>query len=300
MPIPYSQLETWSHQGATATSASAYASLTRALQHDSSPLAARKPKIFLQGSYANDTNIYGDSDIDVVVLYEGTFHKDMSSLTPEQVRQHESDYSTATYQWRHLRDDVIATLQAYYGSDAVKQGKKSIKVMTGHGGRPADVIPALQFRKYTTYANRSDFRAHWGIQFFDSAGNAIVNYPKYHRERGEEKNQDARTWGLYKPTIRLFKNLRNCMTDQEMIKEGLAPSYFLECALHNVPDELFRGDFDATAPTIIDWLHRVSVGTLRCQNGMGALCGTASTQWSDGCLGEFARQAGVLWNTWYS
>jgi len=44
-----------------------------------SPLAARSLDIYLQGSYANATNIYGDIDIDVVVSY--TFHKDMGALT---------------------------------------------------------------------------------------------------------------------------------------------------------------------------------------------------------------------------
>jgi tRNA nucleotidyltransferase (CCA-adding enzyme) len=67
MPIPFSRLNTWSNQGATTTSSTAYNSVRTALLKSTSPLANRGVDIFLQGSYANATNIYGDSDIDVVV-----------------------------------------------------------------------------------------------------------------------------------------------------------------------------------------------------------------------------------------
>ena len=39
---------------------------------------------------------------------------------------------------------------------------------------------------------QNNLTAHWGIQFFDSSNNAIVNYPEYHKKRGEAKNQE--TW----------------------------------------------------------------------------------------------------------
>src|SRR5258708_19203561 len=97
MPIPRSQLETWSHQGATAMSSSAYASIQHALTKQGSPLAGKGVEIFLQGSYGNATHIYGDSDIDVVILYGDTFHKDMSALTPAQQELHERIFQPATY-----------------------------------------------------------------------------------------------------------------------------------------------------------------------------------------------------------
>lgn len=81
MPIPQSQLDTWSRKGGTAASTDAYASIRFALEKQTSPLNGRPVEIFLQGSYANSTNIHADSDIDVVVLYHSTFYKDMSALT---------------------------------------------------------------------------------------------------------------------------------------------------------------------------------------------------------------------------
>jgi hypothetical protein len=56
MTIPEAQLETWSHQGSVIQSSTTYATVKTALEDPKATYAARKPKIFLQGSYCNDTN----------------------------------------------------------------------------------------------------------------------------------------------------------------------------------------------------------------------------------------------------
>jgi|ERR1035437_324830 hypothetical protein len=60
MSIPQSQLETWSNPGALATSADAYQRVRNVLLAAGSPVANGNADIYLQGSYANSTNIYGD------------------------------------------------------------------------------------------------------------------------------------------------------------------------------------------------------------------------------------------------
>jgi hypothetical protein len=299
MPIPASQLNTWAHQGAITTSSAAYASIRHALLKGSSPLAARGVEIFLHGSYANSTNIYGDSDVDVVVLYGDTFHKDMSALTPLQQQLHDALFPTATYQWSHLRDDVVAALRSHYGNAAVSPGPKAIKVETGSGGRPSDVLPAVQFRRYETFVNQNNLSAHWGVQFFDSSNNPIVNYPKYHIERGEAKNHASRTSGQYKATIRVFKNFRNYLIDQGSLGGDIAPSYFLEGAVYNVPDHLFVGDFTDTIPAILEYLLTTPYANFLCQNGVVPLIGTGPTQWSEHDFAAFVVTAKAGWDSWH-
>ena len=177
MPIPSRQLDGWANQGAVTISSNAYNSIRTALLATNSSLQGKSLDIFLQGSYANATNIRGDSDIDVVVLYDDTFYKDLSALTPEQQRLHEAIFLPATYPWQSLHDDVLAALRLHFGNNAVTPGRKAIKVQTGHGGMAADVVPAMQFRRYATFVNQNNLTAHWGIQFFDSTNNPIVNYP---------------------------------------------------------------------------------------------------------------------------
>jgi hypothetical protein len=298
VPIPSSKLDSWANQGAIATSSAAYASIRHALLKASSPLAGRGVEIFLQGSYANSTNIYGDSDVDVVVLYADTFFWDMTALGPAERQLHEALFPPADYRWSQLRDDVLHALRSHYGNSAVTQGKKAIKVATGSGRRPSDVVPTVQYRRYATFVNRGDLSAHWGVQFFDSSGNPIVNYPKYHIARGEEKNQSSRTQGQYKPTVRVFKNFRNYLVERYLLGEDIAPSYSLECALYNVPDHLFIGPYTNTVPAMLDYLLNTPYAGFLCQNGVVRLIGTGSTQWSEGNFATFVVAARQAWDDW--
>lgn len=96
MPIPQSQLETWSNIGSIGVSTKAYNSIRTALFKAGSPILVPDEDVFLQGSYANSTNIYEDSDIDVVVLHKKSFHKDMSSLNTVDQAKHASEFDRAT------------------------------------------------------------------------------------------------------------------------------------------------------------------------------------------------------------
>lgn len=298
MAIPLTKLNTWTNAGALTTSSAAYTSIRAALTQQNTPLASRSVDIFLQGSYRNSTNTYGDSDVDVIVLYENIFCKDMSKLTSAQQQLHEATFGPATYDWQNLRSDVIATVQAYYGPAAVTPSNKSIKVETGYGTKPSDIVPAVQFRRYATFKSASDLTAHWGIQFFDNENNPIVNYPKYHIARGEEKNSAARTNGRYKPIVRLFKNLRSYLVEHDLLPDGVAPSYFIECALYNVPDHFFIGLLTNVVPSIIDYLLETPYATFLCQNGVVPLIGEGSTQWSVGNFADFLVAAKHGWENW--
>lgn len=298
MSIPESQLNIWAHQGAIATSSATYASIRQALLKTGSPLVNRGVEIFLQGSYANSTNIYADSDVDVVVFYKDTFYKDFSALTLAQQQLHEASFPPASYHWSQLRDDVLNALRSHYGSRAVTFGRKAIKVETGSGRRASDVVPAVQFRRYATFVDQSNLSAHWGIQFFDSAGNPIVNYSKYHIDRGERKNEVARTRGQYKETVRIFKNFRNYMIGNHLLAEGVAPSYFIECALHNVPDHLFVGTFSTTVPAILNYLLTTPYANFLCQSGVVPLIGPGMTQWPELSFVTFVTAAQAAWDNW--
>ena len=66
MPIPESTLSSWSHHQAGTAFKQAHVPIREALDTYSWPSDV-KYQVFLQGSYKNDTNLGGDSDVDVVV-----------------------------------------------------------------------------------------------------------------------------------------------------------------------------------------------------------------------------------------
>jgi hypothetical protein len=43
--------------------------------------------------------------------------------------------------------------------------------------------------------------------------------------------------------VRVFKNMRNSMIEKGFLAEGVAPSYFIEGMLWNVPNDRFTGGY---------------------------------------------------------
>jgi hypothetical protein len=165
--IPESQLETWSHQGAVTTAKATSDSIRNALAASTSPITGRDYEVYLQGSYKNDTNIRGDSDVDLVVQLNETFQYDLDELSTSEKATFERDYaSSATYSWENYRADVLRALRGYYGPTVVSEGNKSLKV-SGEGGRlSADVIVCLQYRRYLRYGGILDQEYVEGIAFY--------------------------------------------------------------------------------------------------------------------------------------
>ena len=86
MPIPNSQLETWSHQGSITQSSTTYQTIRTALLDSEAAYSSKSYNVFLQGSYGNDTNIYSESDVDTVIRLDSIFHGDVSGLSNEDLQ----------------------------------------------------------------------------------------------------------------------------------------------------------------------------------------------------------------------
>lgn len=84
MGIPESQLQTWSSQGSVTQSASTYNTIRNVLLSANVEQAGNDFIVLLQGSYGNDTNICAESDVDIVIQLNSTFHSDISSLTVQE------------------------------------------------------------------------------------------------------------------------------------------------------------------------------------------------------------------------
>jgi len=288
MGIPESQLETWSHQGAITTAKDTHKSIRNVLYSYEWPNGVDF-EVYLQGSYKNDTNIRGDMDVDVVVQLNSTFFKNLSKEQKERF-----GFISAKYTWKDFRKDVLHALIDYYGRDRVSEGNKAIKVQTSY--LPADVVVCIQYRKYPSHTvNESDFVE--GMTFWTRNENRqVINYPKLHYENGVNKHQN--TNGCYKKSVRMFKNIRNYLEENHYIPDNLAPSYFLECLLYNVPDRDFGGNFQETFCNVVNWLAKAILIDFVCQNEQLSLFGNTSEQWSIDSAAEFIRELIKLWNNW--
>ena len=299
MGIPESQLETWSHQGAVATAKATHESIRKALLAEKSPMKEKDFEIYLQGSYKNDTNIRGDSDVDVVVQLNSTFQSDLSDLAEYEKELFEKAYNNANYHWADFRRDVLAALRSYYGQSAVTEGNKSLKLSQATGRLPADIIVCLQYRKYLHFHSIKDQDYIKGIAFYTlRENNRVINFPKPHYDNGVFKNSESNTNGWYKPTVRLFKNARTYLEGKNTIPGDLAPSYFLECLIYNVPEGKFGASYEDTFCNAVNWLAKADFAQFTCQNEQLPLFGESPEQWSADKAKTLVESMKKLWNNW--
>jgi hypothetical protein len=264
MAILEAQLETWSHQGPTSQFTATYDTLRTVLYDTGSPYAHRGFNVFLQGSYKNDTNVYGDSDVDVVICTDDVYYSDVSSLTDEDRRAYEAGWVRAEYQLENFKQDVTSWLIKKYGS-ALKVGTKALYIEGNGPRRNADVVVAAQFRRYSKFRSDLDKELETGICFFLPNGTRIENFPKQHLASCTTKNQ-ATNW--FKRTVRTFKNLRNNLIERGVMQDGVAPSYFLEGLLYNVPIERFGGSYSANFNDTLNWLVQADRSKFVCANDL--------------------------------
>ena len=290
MPIPESQLSRWSDHGAQESSKRTHEAIRRVLD------AYRWPQgmtydFYLQGSYRNDTNIRGDSDVDVVLELTSTFKYDATSLSQSEQGALAS-LPPAAYNWNDFRRETLKALEGGFGREMVAQGNKSIKLKADPPRIAADVVVCLTHRQYNSFYSYVEGITFWALR--DKRW--IVNYPKVHYKNGAAKS--TRTWDRYKRTVRMFKNARNHLGSSGRISSDLAPSYFVECLLYNAPDLAFRPGFQETYCAIVNWMSQDSLEALVCQNGQQWLFGPSPEQWSVADAKTFANQLVSLWNDW--
>jgi hypothetical protein len=183
--------------------------------------------IYAKGSYANNTNVRADSDVDIAV--EVTECQYWGEASPG------AHPASAAYQgsWtpEKLRTQLVAALQARFPGQVGDSGTTAIKIKSGSARVEADVVPCFSYAYYFPSSIR------YGTKIFKKGGGTIVNYPAQQLENGKAKN--VRTKFAYKKGARLLKRVENAMADAGTFRE--LPSYFMECLAYNCPDAAFQG-----------------------------------------------------------
>ena len=293
MPIPEAVLETWTNQGAMVTAAQAYASIQAALANVAWP-QNNVAETYLQGSYRNDTNIYSDSDVDVVVQITNVFRSDITALSPAERVAQGAAFPNATYTWSDGRRDVYSALVAYYGHEAIDLRSKAIQVQTPY--RPADVVVAIEHRKYSRFIGTGDQRYLSGIAVWVQRDNDwIVNFPRQHYDNGVAKNRQ--TNGLYKPTARLFKNANRYMVERGMLDAAAAPSYGIECLCYSAPNDAFEAGLQSTFCNVVNWAYE-NVNAIRRVSEQGPILGDGRSLWAPAAARSYLDALISLWNNW--
>ena len=82
------------------------------------------------------------------------------------------------------------------------------------------------------------------------------------------------------------------------IDTTVAPSYYIECLLYNVPDRLFSQQLGTTYVHVLQWLGSAQTRSFRSQSGSIELFGPRPEQWSVDEMRRFTAALQHLWNGW--
>lgn len=190
------------------------------------PFADCGLNVYAKGSYANNTNVRADSDVDVAV--ECTEVEYWEEAEPGAHRAG-APYS-GIWTPEKLRSELVAALAAKFPGQVDTTGSVAIQVNSSSARVDADVVPCFTYRLYFASGTSRE-----GTKIFAKNGSSMENYPAQQLENGRSKN--LRTGFAYKKAVRILKRIENAMADQGQHRE--LPSYFIECLAYNCPDGVF-------------------------------------------------------------
>lgn len=298
LTISEAQLNTWAVLPQTQMHVNTRNAIYGALNYLGSPFSNRELDVYLQGSYKNDTNIRSDADVDIVVQCNDTYKSDLSWLNDTDRQRYEADFVPATYDIQLLRMDTLSALTRTFGPDKVHDGTKAIRVYGETGHRyPADVVPAFQYRLYSSYPSYTAQRYVEGIWFNRTDNGAlIINFPKPHYENGVTKHQATNS--RFKPSVRIFKNFRSRLIEDRRLTEEEAPSYYVQCLIYNVYNASFVPNRQHTMINALNELQvRIPTDDLFCENGVYLLfSGGEFDNWDRDQAAKFIDACICLWN----
>jgi hypothetical protein len=99
--------------------------------------------------------------------------------------------------------------------------------------------------------------------------------------------------------VRVLKNLREKLIAEKKIATGVAPSYYLEGLLYNVPDNKFSTSYEDCFVNGINWIYEADRSKFVCANGQYYLLREDSpVTWRESKCDEFLAAVVELWKKW--
>ena len=208
-------------------------------------------EVFVQGSYAHNTNVRTSSDVDVCVMLKSTFFAEY----PDGKSKNDYGFIEGTISFDEYKKRVKAAIERKFGKENVSEGNISLKIRSNSFHVNADVVTAFMLKDYRIINSVDPDRYTEGTRFMSKQGEEITNYPKKHISNG--KNKNIQTNHRYKYLTRIFKRIRNAMVDDGKVNGDKISSFLVECLVWNVPNNLITGysNWTETSKQAIAYLY---------------------------------------------
>jgi hypothetical protein len=201
------------------------------------PLSGKKYRVYSKGSYANNTNVRLNYDVDIAVEYYNYFYTDLEfDLKGSSNADVGLVDSYDPYTREQFKKDIRDALHLAFTEPSATAGRIAYRVREKKTTLPADVVPCWEYRRYDRVDGRGNLIGHIGSRVYPTNGGHLDNFPKIQVEVGTAKNN--RTRRRYKRMVRCLKHMQSRLIEAGQLEEGI-PSYLVECAVFNVPDGTF-------------------------------------------------------------
>ncbi|MDR7381727.1 nucleotidyltransferase [Promicromonospora iranensis] len=190
------------------------------------PFQGMSSLVYAKGSYANNTNVRADSDVDIAVeCTEATYWGEQTPGAHPPLGKYTGEWTPTK-----LRRELVAALKAKLGDDVDTSSTTAIQVHSSAARVEADVVPCFRYKHYLSATNYRE-----GAKVFRTDGTEVINYSALQLAKGRAKNNN--TNGAFKKTVRILKRLENVMVEGGYHRE--VPSFLVECLVYNCPDDHF-------------------------------------------------------------
>ncbi len=213
-------------------------------------------EVFLQGSYANNTNVRLNSDVDINVCLKSTFYYHL----PEGRTKENYNISDSSTRFTDYKDAVEKAMVDKFGRENVKRKNKCIHIKENTYHHDADVVPTFEYRDYGYWGVNNS-----GVKFLSDDNKSIINYPKQQVANSTDKNEV--THRRFKRTVRIFKRIRYQMKDNHVELNPNISSFLIESLLWNVPSSLYdEDDLNTRVKDILGYLFLKAKGPMKDWN----------------------------------
>ncbi len=191
-------------------------------------------EVRLQGSFYNNTNVPGESDVDVRLMYANRFQYNVNNAVAgvAHSRQFTPYVGPADMD---LKASIRVALEAKFGRGAIAFTGKCFKIRASTARVDADVILAYPYYDYfptVGFPVTHTSPRREGIALFNGH-EMIVNWPEQHHDNGVTKNK--RTGTRYKAVVRAMKSF-------SLELDHPLRSFFVEGLVYNCDDGCFVHD----------------------------------------------------------
>lgn len=119
-------------------------------------------EVFVQGSYANNTNVRTSSDVDVCIMLRNTFF----SSYPDGRCREDYGFTPGSISFDEYKTRVYDALEHKFGREMINVGNKSIKIDSNTYHVQADAVIAFMLKDFRIINSTNSEHYIEGIRFY--------------------------------------------------------------------------------------------------------------------------------------